>query len=128
MFFKIDDFSSFKPEKALSILCRYLNNQPEREAFQLLNKPKPNQAFLYFCQFLNDDLFIANGYRWRNVGSTSSKCGMKTQRYYIATPPKSDEPSKKAGHSSEFRKFVYSFIENGFKIGCLVLIWYSHSD
>ena len=125
MFHQLDNLPSLKPNQFLAILNNCITSPPKSKALQLLNQPKPNENFIYFCPIENDDLFKADGYRWRYVGSRNSTCGVKTNHYYIVTPPESSDSSKKAGHSTEFKKSVYSFTENGFGIGRPVLISYT---
>ena len=124
MFFQLDDSLFLKPKQVSAILNNSITSPPTSKSIQLLNKPKPNEKFIYFCQSVNDDLFKADGYRWRDVGSKKSNYGIKTNYYHIATPPESESSSRKASQSSNFRKTVYSYTKNGFGIGRPVLIWY----
>ena len=69
-FYFMGNYVKLMPETAKQLLTKALNNDlPDVKPTQLLARPDTMQVFVYICTILNDDLFKADSYRWRNGGS-----------------------------------------------------------
>lgn len=67
MFYLKGLLETLKPKQAETLLLDALTNKPssDSESIDLLFQPNSKSTFLYYRKFDNDDLFLADGYRWQ---------------------------------------------------------------
>ena len=99
-------------------------NSDTMSQVDILQQPNSSQAYLMFCRFDNEDLWMVDGYRWYDNSFKTNKDGVRVHNYCIATPPDDSKSSKKAGFSTEFRKVVFTFSNIHRMKGSPVIIWY----
>lgn len=102
------------------------NDLSECKPSQLLACPESMQAFIYICSNLNDNLYYADGYWWKDGSSKiGQKQGVKSHYYYIMMPPEESSESTLGYPSSKFKKTVFTLAGKELKRGSPVFVWYS---
>ena len=76
----------------------------------------------------NDDIHLAEGYRWRDIGKKPAKNEVTVRYFNIVQAPQDESTSRKATCSSKFRKYVYTLTEKGLQKGAPVIVWYQGDD
>lgn len=66
-FYFLENFANLKPGTAKVLLENAMKGDlPKVKPTQMLACPDPMEAFIYICSSLNDDLFQADGYWWKD--------------------------------------------------------------
>ena len=112
-------------KEALHHLNNAVNEEPDVATELLYFQPDSNTVYFFYCRFDGDDLFIAEGYRWKNGSSYKSDSGARVQYYYAATRPKARADYNKAKSTLLFRKNIYTIANSDRKQGSPVVIWYN---
>lgn len=121
-FFKLGTSLKLTTKEVYHYLKQAQDQPPDLDFESLYFQPESNAVYLFYSRFDNDDLYIADGYRWKNGGKHSGTSGVQSQYFYAATSPENDLDSKIAGYTSKFTRCVYTLLEHGLKQGSPVII------